>query len=184
MRPNHLTGTVARSAGRRHLAVLRTRWLRVLLGGAGVYAVVTAAAIDTENINLVPVVLVLGAALIPLTFVTYVCERITVSSSALAPLAVCCIAGGSLGVAAASVLEYQTLRDLGTLPMIAVGVIEEAVKLAVPVWLFLRRRVHDPGEGVLFGVAAGIGFAVLETMGYGLVALIHSRGQIGAAEEV
>jgi protease PrsW len=86
-------------------------------------------------------------------------------------------------VAAAAVLEYQTLRDLGALPMLAVGLIEESVKMAVPAWLFLRRRYRGHADGVLFGVAAGMGFAVMETMGYGLVELIRSGGRIGAAEQ-
>ena len=48
--------------------------------------------------------------------------------------------------------------------MLAVGLIEESVKLAVPLWLFLRRRFPAPADGMLAGVAAGTGFAVLESM--------------------
>jgi RsiW-degrading membrane proteinase PrsW (M82 family) len=163
--------------------ILRSAWLRVLLGGSAVYAVLTAAAIDTQDINLVPAVLVLGAALIPVVFLAYVFERLAVAPALLLPLVVCFAAGGSLGVAAAAVLEYQTLRDLGALPMLAVALIEESVKMVVPAWLFVRRRFRGSADGVLFGVAAGMGFAVLETMGYGLVALIHSGGRIGDAEQ-
>jgi RsiW-degrading membrane proteinase PrsW (M82 family) len=86
-------------------------------------------------------------------------------------------------VAAAAVLEYQTLRDLGALPMLAVALIEESVKMVVPAWLFLRRRFREPAAGVLFGVAAGMGFVLMETMGYGLVELIQSGGRIGDAEQ-
>jgi RsiW-degrading membrane proteinase PrsW (M82 family) len=82
------------------------------------------------------------------------------------------------------VLEYQTLRDLGTLPMLAVGLIEESVKLLVPIWLLARGRFRAASDGLLIGVTAGMGFAALETMGYGLVALIASHGRIGTAEEV
>jgi RsiW-degrading membrane proteinase PrsW (M82 family) len=159
-------------------------WLRTLVGGAAIYALVTVAAENTQNIHLLPVVLVLGALLVPVTFVVYLFERLSVSPAILPTLAVCFWAGGSVGVAAAGFLEYQTLRDLGTLPMLAVGVIEESVKLAVPLWLLLRGRFRSPGTGLLVGVASGMGFAALETMGYGLVALIQSRGQIGPAEEV
>ncbi|MGH2945964.1 MAG: PrsW family intramembrane metalloprotease [Solirubrobacteraceae bacterium] len=163
---------------------LRSSWLRALAGGAAIYALVTVAALDTQNIHLVPAVLVLGALLVPVTFVVYVFERLSVQAAVLPALAICFAVGGSIGVAAASVLEYQTLRDLGALPMLAVGLIEESVKLAVPLWLLARKRFRAPADGVLFGVAAGMGFAALETMGYGLVALIQSGGRIGAAEEV
>jgi RsiW-degrading membrane proteinase PrsW (M82 family) len=163
---------------------LRWIWLRTLIGGTATYAIVTAAAESTQNIHLLPVVLLLGALLIPVTFVIYLFERLSVPTAILPALTVCFWAGGSLGVAAAGFLEYETLRDLRTLPMLAVGVIEESVKLAVPLWLLLHRRFQAPGAGLLFGVASGMGFAALETMGYGLVALIESRGQIGPAEDV
>jgi len=165
-------------------AALRSSWLRVLTSGAALYALVTAAALNTDNINLVPVVLVMGAALIPVTFVVWAFERLAANREAVVGLAICFAAGGTFGVAAASVLEYQTVRDLGTLPMLAVAVIEETVKLVVPLGLLVRGRLRGPGDGVLAGVAAGMGFAVAETMGYGLVALIQSRGQIGTSEEV
>ena len=163
---------------------LHSTWLRTLAGGAAVYGCITAAALNTQNINLVPSVLVLGALLIPVTFVVYLFERLREAPAIVPVLAVVFAAGGSLGVAAASVLEYQTLVDLGTLPMLAVGLIEETVKLAVPVWLLARGRLRTPAEGLLIGVTAGMGFAALETMGYGLVALISSHGRIAPAEEV
>jgi RsiW-degrading membrane proteinase PrsW (M82 family) len=162
--------------------MLRATWLRTLIGAAAVYAVVTVAAISTDNIHLDPVVLVLGALLLPVTFVIYLVERLAVRADVLPAVAVCFVAGGAVGVAAAAILEYQTLRDLSTQPMLAVGLIEESVKLVFPVWLLLRFR--GPSDGLILGVASGIGFAALETMGYGLVALIQSQGRIGPAEEV
>ncbi len=166
------------------MRLLRSAWLQTLIGGAAIYALVTVAAVTTENIHLLPVVLMLGALLIPVTFVIYMFERLSLPATVVPALAVCFAAGGSIGVAAAAILEHQTLQDLGTLPMLAVGVIEESVKLAVPLWLLVHGRFRSPGAGLLFGVASGMGFAALETMGYGLVALIQSRGQIGPAEEV
>lgn len=163
---------------------LQWTWLRTLIGGTAIYALVTVTAESTQNIHLLPVVLLLGALLIPVTFVAYLFERLSVPPAVLPTLTVCFWAGGSVGVAAAGFLEYQTLRDLGALPMLAVAVIEESVKLAVPLWLLLRLRHRSPGAGLLFGVASGMGFAALETMGYGLVALIQSGGRIGPAEEV
>ena len=163
---------------------LQRTWLRTLIGGAAIYALVTGAAESTENIHLLPVVLLLGALLVPVTFVVYLFERLGVDPAVLPALTVCFWAGGSVGVAAAGFLEYETLRDLGALPMLAVGVIEESVKLAVPLWLLARGRFRSPGDGLLFGVASGMGFAALETMGYGLVALIQSGGRIGPAAAV
>ncbi len=39
-------------------------------------------------------------------------------------------------------------------------------------------------DGLVIGVAVGMGFAALETMGYAFVALIASRGDIGAVEQM
>jgi len=39
-------------------------------------------------------------------------------------------------------------------------------------------RADRPADGLVLGVAAGAGFAVLETMGYAFVALVESRGNL------
>jgi RsiW-degrading membrane proteinase PrsW (M82 family) len=96
----------------------------------------------------------------------------------------CFIVGGMLGVTAASVLEYRTLTDLGTLPTIAIGLIEESCKLLVPVAIFMRGRYRSEADGVLFGVTCGLGFAAFESMGYGLTMLLLSHGHLGEVEKL
>jgi RsiW-degrading membrane proteinase PrsW (M82 family) len=157
-------------------------WLRTLGAGLGLYLIVTIATVGTGNLHLVPSLIMIGALLIPVTFVVYVFERLSITADVVPALASCFVVGGLVGVAAAAVLEYETRLSLGALPMLAVGLIEESVKLVLPIVLFLRRRFLNPSAGLLFGVAAGMGFASFETMGYGLVELIQSRGQIGATE--
>ena len=164
------------------IAALRSTWLRTLAVGLGLYAFVTVATVATDNARLAPSVILLGALLIPVTFVVYVFERVSITADAVPALVRCFVVGGLVGLGAAALLEYETLRDLGTLPMLAVGLIEESVKLAIPLVLFLRRRFLAPSAGVLFGVAAGMGFASFESMGYGLVELIRSQGHIGPTE--
>jgi RsiW-degrading membrane proteinase PrsW (M82 family) len=93
--------------------------------------------------------------------------------------------GGVIGVVTAGMLEYRTLRHLGALPMVGVGLIEEFAKLLVPAAIFLLfRRYAHPADGLLLGVASGAGFAVLETMGYAFVVLIQSRGNLGVVDNV
>jgi RsiW-degrading membrane proteinase PrsW (M82 family) len=76
-------------------------------------------------------------------------------------------------------VEYATLHTFGAVPLLGVGLIEEAAKLLVPLAvLVLLRRHRQPADGLLLGVAAGAGFAVLETMGYALVALVESQGDL------
>jgi RsiW-degrading membrane proteinase PrsW (M82 family) len=69
--------------------------------------------------------------------------------------------------------------------VLAVGLIEEAVKLIVPLaFLLTHRRDRHPADGLLLGVASGAGFAVLETMGYAFVVLIQSQGDVAAVQQV
>jgi RsiW-degrading membrane proteinase PrsW (M82 family) len=66
--------------------------------------------------------------------------------------------------------------------MILVGLIEEAAKLIVPLALLLLVRRPDPRAGVVIGIASGMGFATLETMGYGFTALLNNGG-LAAVEQ-
>ena len=87
-----------------------------------------------------------------------------------------------IGLIVASTLEFDAQRDLGGLPMIGVGLIEETGKLIIPpVILLLWRRYRSPSNGLLVGVAAGASFAALETMGYAFTTLITSHGSMTAA---
>jgi protease PrsW len=88
-----------------------------------------------------------------------------------------------IGTVVAGTLEFDTLQRLGGLPMVAVAVIEEAAKLLVPVALLAVPRFrHGPANGLVLGVAAGAGFAALETMGYAVTALIQSHGNLATVD--
>ena len=151
-------------------------WLLVLIGGAVLWAALTWATIQTGNLNLLPSVIVLGAFLGPVAFVAWVYDR--AGEVPLPTLLICFITGGALGVTGASLLEYRTMIDLGALPTVAVGLAEESCKLIVPLAIFLTGRYRREADGLLIGVASGMGFAAFETMGYGLTALLVSQGRI------
>jgi RsiW-degrading membrane proteinase PrsW (M82 family) len=160
-------------------------WLWVLAIGAVLLRVEQSAIGATGNPNLVPSLLLLGGLLIPVSFVFYIDGRSPVYDIPLSALLASGLLGGVLGTVVASVLEFDTLRRLGSLPMLGVGVIEEAAKMLVPlgVLLFTRYRAN-PADGLLVGVTVGTGFAVLESLGYGLVALVASRGNLGEVESL
>lgn len=162
----------------------RWAWLAVLAGGVVLFEIVRRVLLDTQNPNLVPSLILLGAAVAPAAFVAFVLGRRLpwdISAGAIAAVAVL---GGLIGVVTAGLLEYDTLRDLKVLPMVGVGLIEESAKLIVPVVLLVVvRRYRQPVDGLLVGVAAGAGFAALETMGYAFVTLIQSQGNVEAVQE-
>ena len=154
----------------------RLSWIAVLVLGVAAYLLVLRTLVGTENLNFVPSLLLLGSAVVPATVLTFAAtggRRVVVGAGLLALVA---IIGGIIGTVAAGTLEYDTLRRLGALPMFFVGLIEESAKLVVPLLVVLFvRRYRNPAAGVVVGVASGMGFATLETMGYGFNALIQSR---------
>ena len=155
--------------------LVRLSWTAVLVVGVAAYLLVLRTLVGTENLNFVPSLLLLGSAVVPATVLTFAAtggRRVVVGAGLLALVA---IVGGIIGTVAAGTLEYDTLQRLGTVPMLFVGLIEESAKLIVPLAVLLFVRHRDPRAGVVIGVASGMGFATLETMGYGFNALLSSR---------
>jgi RsiW-degrading membrane proteinase PrsW (M82 family) len=153
----------------------RWAWAGVLVGGAIAYVVVVRVMLATENVNFFPSLLLIGAVTVPMAVLVF--AELGGRSVAEPPwiIVTTAIAGGVIGTVTAGVLEYDALRELGALPMVFVGLIEESAKLIVPVLLYLALRPSDPRGGVIVGVASGMGFATLETMGYGFQALLSAH---------
>ena len=80
-------------------------------------------------------------------------------------------------------LEYDLLRDLGIFVLLGVGLIEEGAKLLLPLVFYFIGRYRSEASGILLGIASAMGFAALETMGYGFVTLLASRGNLALLEE-
>jgi RsiW-degrading membrane proteinase PrsW (M82 family) len=165
--------------------VRRWTWLPVLGVGGGLFEYVRHGIVTTGNPNLVPSLILLGAAVIPAAFVVFVAGQRLVFGVSGGAVALTALVGGIIGVVTAGTLEYGTLRHLGVVPMVAVGLIEEFAKLIIPAaMLLLIRRNRHPADGLLLGVACGAGFAVLETMGYAFVVLIQSHGDLAVVDNV
>jgi len=170
--------------------IFRKGWLQVLIAGIILFIAMEQTFILTGNINLFPAVLLLGALTIPLSFVVYIFSRerkLDLGIHAESPLVlvgVAFLAGGIIGVISASLLEYRALSQLNLTSLISVGLIEETGKLVVPLVVFIRGRYRTEIDGILVGVATGMGFAALETMGYGLVSFVQSSGNTSILEQV
>jgi RsiW-degrading membrane proteinase PrsW (M82 family) len=76
------------------------------------------------------------------------------------------------------------VKSLGFLPKLGIGVIEEGAKLILPLVFYFLGRYRSEAAGIVLGVATAAGFAGLETMGYGFVSLLQSRGNLGVLDEV
>jgi protease PrsW len=168
---------------RRPARARRWAWLPVLLVGIGLFIAVQRALVISGNPTLVPSLLVLGSLLVPVSFVVYIDGRNPTHDLPLSVLLSCALLGGVLGAAVASVLEFDTIRRLGELPTALIGLIEEAAKLLVPVGILIFTRYRaNPADGLLIGVAVGMGFAALETLGYGFVTLLATGGDLTDVE--
>ena len=54
----------------------------------------------------------------------------------------------------------------------------------MPLVFYLLGRYRSEAAGIVLGVATAMGFAALETMGYGFTSLLASRGNLGVLDEV
>jgi protease PrsW len=166
------------------MRILRHRWFQVFSGGLVLLYIVERTLLATRDLAFVPSVLLLGAFLVPIAFVVYLDERMPQWEVPLTPLAVCFVWGGVLGTSVAATLEYDLLRSLGVLPLLGVGLIEEGAKLILPLIFYVLGRYRSERAGIVLGVSAAMGFAALETMGYGFLTLLQSRGNLVALDSV
>jgi RsiW-degrading membrane proteinase PrsW (M82 family) len=157
-------------------------WFLVLAVGLAIFVPLDATFIISGNVRLLPTVILLGASLVPVTFVVYVYQRVRAKDVPVAEVAVVAFLSGAIGLTVAGVLEYATLRELGVLKLLGVGLIEESAKLILPLAMYFRGRHRSEADGLLFGVASGMCFSAMESMGYGLAAFLQYKGSIGALE--
>ncbi|GGL99000.1 PrsW family intramembrane metalloprotease [Nakamurella endophytica] len=166
--------------GTRPGSLPRGTWLAVLLVGAAIFEALRHTLLSTQNPNLLPALILVGALVVPAAFLAFIYSRRLAFDVPGGVLAVAALVGGLIGVIVAGTVEYDTVRRLGTLPMVGVALIEETAKLVLPALLLLWGRYRTPADGLLVGVASGASFAVLETMGYAFVTLIVTRGNVTA----
>jgi RsiW-degrading membrane proteinase PrsW (M82 family) len=168
-----MTYAPARPGVRRHA------WIAVLVVGVALFLAVERTLVATQNPNFVPSAILLGAAIVPAAFLTFVYGRRLPYDVSPPVVLTAAFLGGIIGTVVAGTLEFDAQRDLGFLPMVGVGLIEETSKLIIPLAvLVFFARYRKQADGLLIGVAAGAGFAALETMGYAFVTLIQSKGSI------
>jgi protease PrsW len=166
------------------VGLLRRRWFQIFVSGLLLLFLVERTLVATGDPNYVPSAILLGAFLVPVTFVTYLYERLPNWDVPLPAVAVCFIWGGVLGTVVAGTLEYDVMKTLGFLPKLGIGLIEESAKLILPLVFYFLGRYRSEAAGIVLGVATAAGFAALETMGYGFVSLLQSKGNLGILDEV
>ncbi len=158
-------------------------WVRVLLVGSGLFIVTTIVMLLTGNLNLYPTVILIGNFLVPVVFVAFLYDHLSLDTVATS----FCV-GGILGVLGASILESLVLpvasnptQGLSLGGAFAVGLIEEGCKIAVVAFLARKMDHTSQMDGLLLGGAVGMGFAALESTGYAFTTLLLSHGSVSAS---
>ena len=162
---------------------MKRLWLVILILGLLLFTVLDLVIRASGNTHYLAALLGIGAFTIPISLVVYFYEHVRDHDISKPLLTTCFAFGGALGLTAAGFIEFNTLRTLNFGALLAVGFIEEASKLIFPVFMYIAWRKRHETDGLLFGVAAGMGFAALETVGYGLLAFVQSHGNIGDVEQ-
>jgi RsiW-degrading membrane proteinase PrsW (M82 family) len=157
----------------------RWDWLVVLGAGAALFVALLVVYGNTGDPHLLIALMVLGAGTVPTAALRCADHRGPDSTPAVGLLGTAMILGGTAGLALSALFEYDTLRDLGSLPLLWVAFIEESVKLLIVAAILLAVRQLSINR-LLVGLAVGAGFAILETCGYVLTdALDHlSNGTV------
>ena len=150
-------------------------WWAVFLGGLLLWGATIAVARVTDNIILLPTIVLLGSFLVPITAVVWYLDHDP--SPALSPrrIVTAFLIGGVMGVLGASLLEYWLVRS-GLIGAFEVGLIEEFVKGVFIVVVALGIHRFHIRDGMVLGATVGFGFAALESSGYALVSLFVVQG--------
>jgi RsiW-degrading membrane proteinase PrsW (M82 family) len=170
-----LEPTAARTPSPQHHRRHLPSWARIFLGGGGLWLATVVITFLTGNVNLVPTIILVGAFLVPVTFVTYAFQH---ADAVLTPQKIfsAFLYGGVMGVLGASVLEAAFVHNTSIHGFLIVGLIEEGVKLIV-LWLMARRLGrYTLRDGLVLGATVGFGFAAFESAGYAFQALFAQQG--------
>ena len=156
---------------------LRKRYWRVFLLGFGAYLVSAVVLATTGILNLVPLVLLLASAVVPVTFVLFCWEQNAFADMPAAVVGLTFLSGAVFGLTLAAVLEPVLIPPLaagkiGLGAAIGIALCEETAKIVAVLWYLRDRRLRSELDGLILGAAAGMGFAALETAGYGFQAFL------------
>ena len=147
---------------------------RTFMYGLGLYAVLTLATAATENIHLVPSVLMLGALSVPVTFVVYVFERLPRWRRAPAVARDLLRGRRPWRHRRSGGPRYETLADLGGAADVSLWVLSRKASSSRSRWCCSSGGASSTRPPASSSASPpGMGFASFESMGYGLAQLIQ-----------
>ena len=155
-------------------------WWRILLSAFLLYLLSLGALVFTGNPNLFPTVVMVGVFMIPAAYAAFFYDHRHLSQLGAGAVARSFLYGGLLGVITASILEPLLINQLTPSSMVIVGLIEEFAKILGVIVIAIHLRHDAELDGIILGVATGMGFAALESMGYAFTGFLRSGGSLSA----
>jgi CRP-like cAMP-binding protein/RsiW-degrading membrane proteinase PrsW (M82 family) len=147
----------------------RDRYWWLLLGGVGLFGVLSLLAVRTQERAFEYGALIAGSFVGPVVYVTYLAELHLLPERSLR-LGITFMLTAVLGLPLAAYVEAVLGARAGALgPSLLVSIIEEAAKLVGVTWLIARSGSRFQMDGVVYGAAAGMGFAAFENIVYGVM---------------
>jgi RsiW-degrading membrane proteinase PrsW (M82 family) len=167
------------------VGLLRRWWFQIFVVGLVLLFLAERVLLGTQDHLYISTVVLIGSFLVPVTFVTYLYERLPDWDVPLPAVAACFVWGGTIGTLIAGTLEYDLLLSTGRLAsLLGIGLIEESAKLIFPLIFYFLGRYRSEADGIILGVSTAMGFAALETMGSSLVSFLESGESLGFLNEV
>jgi RsiW-degrading membrane proteinase PrsW (M82 family) len=147
-------------------------WLLIILAGLAVLGVSALITVVTNDVILVPGLIIVGSFLAPVATVVFALTRRHEHRIDSETILLAFLLSGTLGLAVSALLETYLLPKTNGSNFV-VGLIEESCKGAVVVivahfWV----RSRGPRDGLILGAVVGAGFAAFESSGYALATML------------
>jgi RsiW-degrading membrane proteinase PrsW (M82 family) len=143
------------------------------------FAALTLLALLGGNVVALYAVLLVGALVAPVVFVQYLAEANILHERPVELIATALL-GAAFGLPAAILLQRAAGLAPGGWPAaLSIALIEEPAKVLGVAWLLGRPALRFRMDGVIFGAAAGMGFAAIETGLYAVARIDTVSGFLG-----
>ena len=156
----------------------RTKWPWAFSAGTILFGALAMASGGAPS-PFLDAAIVVGAFVGPISFVTYLAENGLLPERP-ARIAATFLLAGLVVLPIAGILESAAgLRPGSAQGAFGIATIEELAKLLAVMPLASRRFIRFQRDGVVYGAAAGMGFAAFETLLLGRMALEAGHGALG-----
>jgi RsiW-degrading membrane proteinase PrsW (M82 family) len=148
-------------------------WRHVLAWGVVLWGAATVTLALTEDLILLPSVVLIGSFLVPVATIFWFIEHRGRTELDEGRLVTAFFVAGVLGMICSAAMEIWLLPHR-LLPNLWVGLIEEAAK-GVGIYVMARGlRRFDTRDGILLGTVIGLGFGAFESAGYTMSYGLHN----------